>query len=832
MADGYTPTEPENQTPNQPTALPSTGKDTAKEASDCSSWPSLSFEPNSGCVRLTPILSWNYSSSLAHSAFWYERTSQALGTKGTLPKGNTFEIVEIPVPEDATGNTVGLPFFVSDLTGKRPTAVSDKSHILLAKVYGSSAIREFDTTFADKLSNQTEYHKTNIFVPNGASGAGGWRETLTTEWTKPSNLDAVPPTLITSQLGFFKLGQDPAYVASTDQAKTFQQNLATEYGCTSGFTLPENASFAITFSPLTPPATSSADSPEGKPYFRVYWGGRYCFQFSNPEAAFCPDTTNQDKKKWVFEPVGGLNLTSGGTKTLITLLFEVIGQAVVITNVSQAGDPDKQGKRPSWAYQDLVNLDIRSGGLTVPSGKIGIGIRNMSISWSYIPVVYPKMGRMSVKNLETNNSLVGLRVNKKADTTRVMGGTVQVHPSITNANLGAFSFDVEIQRENTVDKSPALYSVELISDPISVAITNRPINTRKRLTEVNLQLSLEQQAGTVSLDNRDGMLSDYGGVVGCTIKTGWAGSGSQVAPTTIFQGFMELSSGTKTTNSSNVTFSLMGADRRLRDAIAINLPIYDGWADTEAVQDLLQRAGWMGNTNIEAPQFQLSIPGPNVPPSYMFPLGKSILECIREIATHAGAWAYVDHLGVFNYIQMNQQYGELVETFGEAPQRGRYNEWLALGSGRSSEEVRNAVIVIGMSCADENLTGPVMAIRTDNGSQVGHYLGNTLLPWLRWLVYPDPKINNAGVATKVAEQLWQNNNRLKINATGKVWGHPKLVPWKKILINQEIDHIGNPGGPWRIISANHHLSMNPTEYYCTLEVEWVDPRYSYASWWE
>ena len=796
---------------------------TAAQASDGLNVSSLVFDDHSGCVLLRALLSWNYSSLLSRESFWYERTSSTyVAAEGSLPKGNAFKTIELVISDDTTANLVGEPIPVTQMDLPRPTDKATHKH-LIDKVFGLAGSRvNASVNWVDKQSSATSNHYNNYFIPTNPDN--GWREVLTTEFASLSK-NGTPHTLIRTNLDFFKCGQNPALVG--DSAKKHEksdQNMAAEYVLTSAFEIPKNGSFAITFHTYSIKTEGLPNTPTGKGYFRIYWA-KFCFQF-NGEASVCLNTSDSDKTKWVFEPVTGLKLTSQDGKQLVTLVFELIDSWLSIST-DMAGLDDES---TSWATD--LSLLITDGSdpstflLNVPASKLVIGVRAMDIAFSYIPVVYPPKGSLTVAKQQTDQSVKNLKLTKTVDTCEQMGGSSKT--VINKGTKEEFGYTITLARDATVDRSPALHHIELLADPTLVGISIRNIVTRNRVRRISANLNLNNQSGSITLDNRDGNLADVGGIMPCTIAVGWSGETS-VEPTTILKGFITNQGTTKHSSQSTADFQLIGSDMIVSDAVSFNLPIYDGWDGGEAVDDMLTRSGWQGGRNIQQGDFQLPVSG-IASAIFRFPNGAPIMNCIQDVAGQAGYWAFVDNFGVFNYIEMTAGYGDTLGTFREVPHVAAYDEWLSLSGVKDSTNARNALMVIG---ANEEYTAGIAVVRKDEEGEIGNYLGDTMIPWLRWHVYQDPKINTQEAAEKRAEQMWQNNNRLRLSLTGSVWGHPKFVPWSKLSIQLQKDDIGIPGGAqWRILDAHHQLDADHGTYVCNLGVEYVDNRYSYASWFE
>ncbi len=131
-----------------------------------------------------------------------------------------------------------------------------------------------------------------------------------------------------------------------------------------------------------------------------------------------------------------------------------------------------------------------------------------------------------------------------------------------------------------------------------------------------------------------------------------------------------------------------------------------------------------------------------------------------------------------------------------------------------------------------NRPEPIMAVRRAEGGSLGDPLGN-IIPWYRWIIYQDAKLNTQQAVEGVAERLYQNNNRIRWTVTGQVWGHPKIKPFTRFGINLQTDDVGvPPGGTFRVIGVTHNLNTNDqSEYFCVIEGEYIDPRYNYTTWW-
>lgn len=837
----------ERSTPEIPTVIPYFISDEKAKASTVGiNGPSMVFDKNTGTARLTPLLSYRYFSVLSTKSWWTESlpgsasaasTSQAKKTN----RGNSFEIISRTYNPNADSNS--------------PGGGSGSKYML--KVFGYGEARTLADTFVDSQSAVAAHHYNNILLASDTDNA--WREEAITELAlaiqqyDSSSGSVLPLRLIRPNMAYFICGQDPTsadMVSARFSSGTvgILSYLTAERILTTQEALPKNSSFAIQwhfyadFLKLFIPKSisSTVKSQHASGYFRVYFGGKYCFQFNNPDAYFIPDTT-QPKDKWIFMPIDTLKLSDpGNTKTLITLIFEVVGNSILISNAGEPQKHDPLSTRSSWSYTpledvtfDAPNPGTHSNELTIESKQLVFGVCGLDIAFTYIPVVYPKRGRLSVRNTgveDTGYSLAGIKVHEIKDSAASMGGEVKAE---IIKDSGKFGYDIDVYR-GEVDKSPAVYSVE-IQSPVALSTVGYSVDLNGAgIRKLDLTLGVNSQSGSVTISNRNGYLSRLGGIFPVTISCGWNDGSGQTSVEPIFKGFAE-NQNTEKNQSSTITLSLIGKDRVLVDALAFNLPIYDGYDDATAIDDLLQRAGWNGESNLEG-GYQLSIPAYGVPPRWMFPLGKSIMSCIQDIALAAGKWAFVDHLGVFNYIHQKAGYGgNLPTVYQEIPTKGEFDEWLVLGGSRESGDARNAVMVVGLTGQGLDNPIPVWAVKKDEGGTIGDMQSSCYIPWYRWIVYQDAKITDASEAQKIAEQLFQNNNRLRINIQGRVWGDPKIVPWKQFYTNLALDDVGIPDGSqakFRVLSAQHTLNAEEGTWFTSIMAEYVDPTVTYANWWD
>ena len=627
----------------------------------------------------------------------------------------------------------------------------------------------------------------------------------------------------------------------------FQKNKY-EHFLGSEFKLEQNASFAFSFAPYCRlPGMKDDDEKDIPSYLRVYWGKRFALQYDGQSLKFSFDAWQQGAAAKEFINVTGINLSpseNSVTPGAVTVVVQIVGRAVTIHNLEDLMPGNAKQEKRGWAYEFKDDKTLKDGFITVEEDYMYVGVKAMPASWAYIPIYYTPSGTLTSRVNETAASLSGLTT--KADTVK-NGGNITITPTVTVGTTSTkFSFEAFFEVDPTViNRSPQLLAVHLDSRPTSRSIPIKTVDLSGRVRQVTLTHGIFDQQGSVVVDNRDGLLKDMVGVFPIEIKAGWYRSNGTQTKFTRFKGFVtQITIDKKSAPYSTATLNLVGRSLQLKDAIAINLPIYDGEVHTNAVQSLLERGGWYQPVNFTPngtpafvdPSYRLSVPVKGEQPLYMFSLGSPIWTCIEEIARPTGYWAYVDSKGVFNYVPPFT--GNIKATYNEVPQgQFQYDEWLSLTVAKDTSDIKSAVMVIGLDASFETPNYLISMIKAAGGVGFGDpTVGSTknFVPWLRWIIVQDGKINDQGIVDWVARRLFDNNNRPRWTMNGQVWGHPEIFPLDTIRINLKTDQIGVPfkqSGDWRVLSVNETINAEDKTWFMNLECEWVDPRYSYASWW-
>lgn len=774
--------------------------------------PAICYDPVTNSLRLTPIAVEYISSSLSSDAYWFENA--AAGEEGGKTEyGNTFDITSVESVAEPDPDTPG---------GKNPiispiTALASPTEYLFAgiaqqlrKVSGLNLTSSLLPP-ENQLAGDEDYLVKNNFIPTDLDDV--WREEpYNYTWVSASGEDQnVSGRVIRSNINRMK-----SSVSSTidgqgwrDGYKDMSLYLGKEYGLTSSFSLPATAAFGLGFifyGSYGELLSSTGSSAYANQYLRVYFGGKYALQFDGVNLYFCPDTSGSPDA-WAFEKVNGVKVSapSSGKATMTKIMVETVGNCVLVSNINDMGGRKLDNSAPSWVWRD-PNTSLP---IAFDEAPLIVGVRAMDVGFTYIPILYPLQGILKSAPYQTGYNLDNL-TSKSANTAEVMGGDVIAEAVVEQDD--SFSLQIAITRGEVASATPALFWLEVKGDPATTAGGGGIGGLKVR--HLDLDLGVDSIGGSVTFHNQDGSATAFEGVQSISIEVG----GVQ-----LFKGFVDASSAMAKPADSSVTFSLISSEVMLRDAIAVNLPIYDGYPDNEAIEDLLTRAAWGGGKDVSSGDYTLSVPalGSGIAPRYMFPLGKPILDCIREIAVAAGQWAFVDYLGNFHYTAPGYSAGG-AGTFVERPAGdGEFTELLAATSSTDTSQLRNAVLVVGLRTTDNGDTEPVFNLRKDN----------RLLPWQRWIIWQDAKLNTEFICDKVAERLLSSYNRVRYMMNATTWGCPQAVPFANVSFQ------GSRGdllikGQYRILRARHTVDGDQAGFYTTqIEAEWIDPAVSYANWW-
>jgi hypothetical protein len=698
-----------------------------------------------------------------------------------------------------------------------------------------------------------------------------WRPLVYGELTDYFREVSIPESTVASS------GKKLMRLLSPDTAKLYMEPW--EHYIQSEFILEASAAFAIRIEARSPtkfllPSVpgGTAPGPSAAPaYVRVYWGKNHAMQWNGHtkklQYSYSAEGNNSGAKEWQDMD---LPIPVGSMGARFTVVVQVVNNAIVFSLAGSESPaakdrPEYQINQNSWVYRFKGKKAVRkmnqtSGDELVEAAPMLFGFNGLGCSVAYIPVYYVPYGYMTSRTIETGTNLSGVQETHDA---RTVNDAREVDVAFEVTDQTKFDFTVTLTRpdhwgmdQNTIiNRSPIVYAVKLKSSPTYDDVECKSLELWGKIRSVSLRHGIFDQSGTVVVDNSDGILKDTVAILPVKIYAGWYmknGALNPVSETLRFAGFStNITVDKKAAPYSTATITLEGRSMQFKDAIAVNLPIYDGYLHIDAIEDLVQRGGWyVGNANTEPigqpfftdPFYRLTVPAMGEAPRYMFAMGTPIWQCIEEIGRATGYWMYVDSKGVFNYVPPFKD--TPVRTYREVPSAvGSYDEWMSLSVLKDTADIRNAVLVIGLPVALTDKSQPLVGLITpvppysvgDGDPSTGTM--RLFCPWNRWIMVGDAKLGDQGVVDAVARRLHDNNNRPRWTLTGRVWGKEDVFPLSTIALDLKTDQMGvTQGGfqqanEWRVTDISETFDGEKKEWFMDLTCEWIDPRYSYASWW-
>ena len=246
--------------------------------------------------------------------------------------------------------------------------------------------------------------------------------------------------------------------------------------------------------------------------------------------------------------------------------------------------------------------------------------------------------------------------------------------------------------------------------------------------------------------------------------------------------------------------------------------------------------------------FTLSLPNRGDTPLYMFTLGTSIWSCVGEIAKVTGWWYFFHPIdGMFHYCPpFTSSNSTVYQEIAQGTSITQYNEMYALTELKDVTDFRNGVIVEGMDMT-QDVPAPIAQVyKTDLTNTASTNIFNTVsaggssavmgyVPWYRWTIIPDAKLNTPGTVQWVANRTFSNLTRPHITGQFKSFGNPTLYPLDIILLNLNNDTIGlPPTSQFRILGMTDTVEMSAEHscYESRFELEWHDDQLSKGAWWD
>ena len=454
-------------------------------------------------------------------------------------------------------------------------------------------------------------------------------------------------------------------------------------------------------------------------------------------------------------------------------------------------------------------------------------------------------------------------------TNSVTQGKTEVVNNFTTSDT-EYDWNVTLNRWNgdgtdVPNYTPILFGVEFNGSPKYEIATLDSTDIPDILSEHILNCSISEYVDqprtcTLSVWNRGGRYKNLYGMYPIKVSIGQKTGPERIGdfenvPTgepTMYQHIFGFVSDIKYSrpDAAQSTVDLTITDRRIQvtEAIAVNLPIYDGWVHYEAIADLADRSGIeTGDRVIDVINSGTLSPG-NLPnsglmkePLYMFSAGTSMWECMEKIRQWSQWWMYFDEDGKLNYRDpvlttvSSPTSSPNGRKFKEVPSTvDAYDELKRMNIVKRLAEIINTVFVQGL---DYNYPVPRPLFALEQSP-----LGGTIdrarmgwVPWNRFQIISDSALNSPGVVQSVAAEVFKRASRPRFFIQFSAWGQPDLYPLNIIEIEEIDKETGimelTEAKKFRITSITHNLSKSTEAYTCDIEGEWVDPQYTYDPYW-
>jgi len=168
------------------------------------------------------------------------------------------------------------------------------------------------------------------------------------------------------------------------------------------------------------------------------------------------------------------------------------------------------------------------------------------------------------------------------------------------------------------------------------------------------------------------------------------------------------------------------------------------------------------------------------------------------------------------------------KVFLEVDRVQKFNEFQrSLNAPYETGEMRNSVIVWGLIPTEDGKGNPTWApdvhVRRQSGwpDNVGE---PSWYPWLRWLLFRDPKMQDHGRNQAIADQLMSRVTRERLVPTFGAWGQPELFPNEIIKLDEsQAGETGIDGRQFIVTQVTHNLTADGFTYDSDIVAELYDP---------
>lgn len=389
----------------------------------------------------------------------------------------------------------------------------------------------------------------------------------------------------------------------------------------------------------------------------------------------------------------------------------------------------------------------------------------------------------------------------------VKGGTPGLHRicSLVNADNRGKSF-VSIQNGGAKSKKTLLKGV---SRGVSRGASRTRTRARGSSSDVlGVQLNFQapdyyhaQQSAEITLYNEGGRNDDLlDSSVGVSVGLGWGGNSGTLFTGVTVGGYRSETAGMETivVNCQDYMFILDSAKM-------LNSPYYDGKDAFQAVAHIARMAGINPVDDTGSDGWALPCGYSFTKPAMKFNKGRSLKDCIIEIAKLAECLVYFDEQGQMHYggIQGGIAFeGNMTSsaTFNKNPGN---KETSIIDEYRVGHKLEDAVNIMYIETVDRTSNG-VCFFKKEAGSQ-------NLFPFPKPIFIPQAALGSAEDAVAWGAMLSHRLFKAPKTTTVKTVSDTKIVPMSVISVE---------GQQYRVLSVQRSYSANDNSLITTLSGEW------------
>ena len=523
---------------------------------------------------------------------------------------------------------------------------------------------------------------------------------------------------------------------------------------------------------------------------------------------------------------------------------------VVVPN-SQAASTDGQAEHSSPSgegeYGGGTGISLK-----YDVGTIYVEVRGAQFDLAWVPITFPVTGSFLCCNTSIPSDL--------KDDTKHVTRYLHVNTSAVEFTdyiaLSSGIYVVTLTRATSGDANatPVWYRISGWTEPTIIVLPTTIEITDQFIYSISGTEYPDRKEYTVEMRNREGQWKNLNGCYPVTLSFGWQYSDPLSSTETLhLTGFVTRITYNRDPKLSTVTLTLVDKKIVMQDAWASNLPIYDGWYDTDVIKDLSKRSAIVTSDDLTVADtvfsdgwdpMRLSI-GSFKDVIWMFTEGMPLWDCALKVAAYTGCWLYFDAQGRLNYRHPGKEIPirEAISAtnplyqFKEVQKVGNFNEIKRLTLEKDFANTVNRVVVQGATpfyAKDLSVFARMIPEDLESFERDMHdSMKEGFIPWNKTKVFREPYYNTTQAVQRIAAQYYKRLSRPFYTVSWDTWGQPQLFPLDIVRIYEQF-----PGGDqsvgsekddryYIISSITHQLNAQDKSYTSTINADLLFPDWQY-----